>query len=83
MTPATSISVEHLFSIGRLLLPYVRNRMRSQTTRSLLCLRSWIEEGLVRRTDSKAAAQLPEIDDEETDYEMEEGWDYIELDEAD
>lgn len=57
--------------------------MRTQTTRSLLCLRSWIEEGMVMRTDAKAAAQLPKVEGDDSDYEMEEGWDTIELDDED
>ncbi|KIK17898.1 hypothetical protein PISMIDRAFT_80385, partial [Pisolithus microcarpus 441] len=36
--PATSIDVERLFSKGRVFLPYLRNRMSSQTTHALMCL---------------------------------------------
>lgn len=72
--------VEHTFSIGRLLLPYIRNRMRGQSTRALLCLNNWTKAGMVKQTDAKKAAQMSDIEDDESDYEMDDGWDNIDLD---
>jgi hypothetical protein len=45
--PATSTGVERMFSRGRLLLPYVRNRLSAQSTRALLCLGYWSKAGFV------------------------------------
>jgi hypothetical protein len=45
--PATSTEVERVFSRGRLLLPYVRNRLSAQSTRALLCLGYWSKAGFV------------------------------------
>lgn len=69
--------MERVFSRGRLLLTHVRSRLSAQTTRSLLCLGSWSLTGLIKDRDVKAAAVLPDIDGEDSDYEMEEGWDTI------
>ncbi len=79
---ATAVAVEHTFSLGRLLLPYVRNRMRGQTTRALLCLRSWSEARFVKQMDAKKVAQMDDLEGDETDFEMEEGWDCIDDDDA-
>lgn len=76
-TAATSVSVERVFSIGRLLLSHVRSRMSGQTTRALLCLKSWSEAGMVHPSDAKKVARLSEVEGDDTDYEMEEGWDRI------
>lgn len=78
---ATAVAVEHTFSLGRLLLPYVRNRMRGQTSRALLCLKSWSEAGFVRQTDAKKVAQMEDLDDDQSDFEMEAGWDELDNDE--
>jgi hypothetical protein len=45
--PATSTEVEQLFSRGRLLLPYVHNRLSAHSTRALLCLGYWSKAGFV------------------------------------
>lgn len=74
---ATSVDVERIFSRGRLLLSHVRSRLSAQSTRAILCLGSWSLLGLVKDDDVKAAAALPEIEGDESDYEMEEGWDAI------
>ncbi|OJT15390.1 Zinc finger BED domain-containing protein RICESLEEPER 3 [Trametes pubescens] len=81
--PATSVPVEHLFSIGRLLLPYIRNRMQGQTTRALLCLKSWTQACLVKQTDAKKAAQMSDVEGDGSDVEMDEGWDRIDLEDSD
>ncbi|KIM57251.1 hypothetical protein SCLCIDRAFT_42536, partial [Scleroderma citrinum Foug A] len=39
--PTTSVDVEQLFSKGRVVLPYLRNRLLTQSTRALLCLGQW------------------------------------------
>jgi len=61
----TSIEVEHVFSQGHLLLPYIRNRLSSESTCALLCLGDWCWRGLVKDGDIKPAALLPDITGEE------------------
>ncbi|KAI1786478.1 hypothetical protein LXA43DRAFT_1065050 [Ganoderma leucocontextum] len=53
--------------------------MASQTTRALLCLGAWSKAGYVKSTDLRKAAQLPELDGDASDFEMEEGWDAIDV----
>ena len=77
MPTATSVKVERLFSRGRLLLTHVRSRLSPQTTQAILCLGAWSVLNLVNPNDASAVARLPEIDGDESDYEMEEGWDAI------
>jgi len=77
---ATSVDVERLFSKGWLLLSHVRSRLSAQSTRSVLCLGSWRLLGLVKNGDVAAAAALPEVEGDDSDYEMEEGWDAIQID---
>jgi hypothetical protein len=45
---ATTVDVERVFSMGRLLLPYVRSRLNVQSTHALMCLGSWSLLGLMR-----------------------------------
>ncbi|GLB45148.1 putative hAT family C-terminal dimerisation region [Lyophyllum shimeji] len=63
--PATSTDVERVFSRGRILLSHTRNRLSPQTTRALMCLGGWSLLGLVKDSDVKAAAVLPDIEDEQ------------------
>ena len=74
---ATSTDVERVFSKGRILLSHLRSRLSAQTTRALLCLGSWSICKLVHDHDIKAAAVLPEVEGNDSDYEMEDGWDSI------
>jgi hypothetical protein len=76
---ATSVDVEHLFSRCRLVLSHVRNGLSAQTTRAILCLGSWSLLGLIKDGDIVAAANLPDLEGDESDYEAEEGWDAISL----
>jgi hypothetical protein len=76
---ATSTDVERVFSCGRLLLSHVRSRLSAQTTRALLCLGSWSLLGLVHDNDIRAVTVLPEVNGQDSDYEMEDGWDAIVL----
>ena len=69
------MSVERVFSHGRLVLPYVRNRLSSQSIRALLCLGDWSLQGFVKDGDVNSVAILPDVDGEEP--ELEEGWDKI------
>lgn len=77
MSLATSVDVERVFSRGRLLLTHTRSRLSAQTTCCLLCLGSWSTLGLIKDTDIKASATLPELDGDEIDVEMPAGWDNI------
>jgi hypothetical protein len=55
----------------------VRGSLSAQTTRSVLCLGSWSDHGLIKDDDVKAVVTLPEVEGEGSDYEMEAGWDII------
>jgi hypothetical protein len=77
MKLATSVDVERVFSQGRLLLSHTRSRLSAQSIRCLLCLSSWATLGLIKDTDIKASATLPELDGGESDIEMPTGWDAI------
>jgi hypothetical protein len=66
-----------VFSWGRLILSHVRSRLSAQTTHSILCLRAWSLLGLIKNDDVIAAAQLLELGGEDSDYEMEVGWDTV------
>ena len=45
--PATSTAVERVFSRGRHILPFTRNRLSASTIRAYLCLGSWCSKNLV------------------------------------
>ncbi|KAF5340854.1 hypothetical protein D9758_016602 [Tetrapyrgos nigripes] len=81
---ATSTDVEWHFSRGRLLPPYVRNRLKAQTMWSLMCLGQWSPLGMIHDDDIKAVVLLDKIPleegDEDGDIEMPEGWDRIDSD---
>ncbi|KIL55364.1 hypothetical protein M378DRAFT_47362, partial [Amanita muscaria Koide BX008] len=49
--PATSVNVEHVFSSGRMLISYLRNRLQVETARALLCLGDWIKKGVIKDKD--------------------------------
>jgi hypothetical protein len=74
---ATSVDVERVFSRGRLILSHVRSRLAAQTTRSLLCVGTWSLLRLVKDDDAMVVAQLPDVEGDESDFEMEVGWDAI------
>jgi len=74
---ATSVSVERVFSQGRLVLPYIHNRLSSESTRALLCLSDWSLRGFMLNHDVTSAAVLPDVDGEEP--ELKEGWDRINI----
>lgn len=74
---ATSVAVERVFSTGRLLLPHVRNRLKGESARALLCLGSWSRAGLVHPSDARKAAVLEDLEGEDSDVDLGEGWDKI------
>ena len=65
-----------MFSQGRLVLPHVRNRLTSQTTRAVMAIGAWSELGLVKNADIKSVlgneVQGPED-------ELPAGWDAIQV----
>jgi len=71
----TSVDVERVFSQGCLLLPYVRNRLSSESTCALLCLGNWSRRGFVKDGNIKAAAILPDVIGPEP--RLVSGWDNI------
>ena len=72
---ATSVDVERVFSKGRLVLSHIRNRLTVASTRALMCLGAWSKLGLVRDADLLAAATLPDVMEDEDEFNI--GWDYI------
>ena len=54
--------------------------MAAQTTRALLCLGAWSKAGYVKTSDLRKTAQLPELDGDAYDFEMDDGWDAIDVD---
>ena len=53
--------------------------MASQTTHALLYLRAWSKAGYVKMMDLQKTAQLPELDGDTSDIEMEDGWDTVDV----
>ena len=72
---ATSVNVERVFSKGWLVLSHIRNRLTVASTRVLMCLGVWSKLGLVCDADLLAAAALPEVKEDEDEFNI--GWDYI------
>ena len=72
------MDVERVFSRGRLILPYVRNRLSAQSTRAQLCVGNWSLRGYIHDSDVLAASLLPDVHGDEEE-EFEEGWDRIVL----
>jgi hypothetical protein len=62
---ASSFTVEQVISKGRLLISHVRNRLSAQSTRALLCLGYWSKMGFIKSDDLKAAASLPDANNDE------------------
>ncbi|KAJ7483739.1 hypothetical protein B0H11DRAFT_1640260, partial [Mycena galericulata] len=48
---ATSTSVERLFSMGRHLLHFTRNRLSAESIRAYLCLGDWGRRNLIDMND--------------------------------
>ena len=61
-TVATSVDVEHLFSKGHIILPYLHNRLSLQSICALMCLRQWCKLGLVK-DDNICKATCDEVED--------------------
>ncbi|KIM51048.1 hypothetical protein SCLCIDRAFT_52613, partial [Scleroderma citrinum Foug A] len=74
--PATSVDVEQLFSKGRVVLPYLRNCLLSQSTRALLCLRQWSKLGLVKDEDLRQVI-CEDLEGDKSKVELPDGWDKI------
>jgi hypothetical protein len=55
--PATSTAVERVFSQGRQLLSFTRNRLHVSSIRTFLCLGSWGRDDLVFMEDILAAVR--------------------------
>src|SRR6267154_4146426 len=61
----TSVDVECVFSQGCLLLPYICNCLSSESTCALLCLGDWCQRSLVKDSNIKPTALLPDVAGEE------------------
>ena len=73
-TTGSSIGVEHIFSQGRLVLPYVCNRLTSESMHTLMCLGDWSACGLVKDCNIKSVAVLPDVL-EVQEPAFQQGWD--------
>ena len=69
------MDVKRIFSRGQLLLSHIRNRLSAQSTRALLCLRSWRKLGLIKDNNVMAVAVLADVDGDEDEFD--DGWDAI------
>ena len=69
------MDVEWIFSHGQLLLSHIWNLLSAQSTRALLCLRSWSKQGLIKDNDVMAVAVLADVDGDEEEFD--DGWDSI------
>jgi len=69
---ATSTAVERVFSQGRQLLSFTRNRLSASSIRAFLCLGSWGRNDLVFREDLLAAVRenSKRKRDDESDVEV-------------
>ncbi len=65
--------MERVFSQGRLVLPYMRNRLTSESTCALVCLGDWSTCGLVKDCDIKTVVILLDILGEQ-EPEFQWGW---------
>jgi len=72
---ATTVDIEHVFSRGRLVLPYVRSCLAVQSTSASLCVGLWSSQGLVKDSDIRVALRADEIEVEEDNLTV--GWDDI------
>ena len=71
---ATSTDVERVFSKGCLVLSHICNRLTIASMRVLTCLGAWRKLDVVRDSDIKFVAMLPDITEEK---ELGEGWDDV------
>ena len=55
--PATSTAVERVFSQGRHLLSFTRNRLSAASIRAYMCLGSWCRQDLVLMEDLVSAVK--------------------------
>ncbi len=72
------MDVERVFSVGRRALTHVRSRLSAQTTRALLCVGAWSRLDLVQKAGLRVLSGLADVQNDDDDYEMEDGWDRIE-----
>jgi hypothetical protein len=72
--PAMSVSVERIFSRGRILLQHLQNRLSTQSVCALLCVGDWLKEGILTKEDiQKILDQTPEVVSDE-ECELPEDW---------
>ena len=72
---AALVSVEQVFSKGRLLLSHIHNRLSAQSTCALLCLGAWSKLSYVDLDDLNMAAPLPDVGPEE--MWLDDEWDVL------
>ena len=68
------VNVEHVFSHGCLVLPYVHGCLAVQSTRASLCVGLWSLQGFVKQVDLRAVLDAREVEEED---ELPMDWDAI------
>ncbi|KIM63540.1 hypothetical protein SCLCIDRAFT_117150, partial [Scleroderma citrinum Foug A] len=76
--PVVVASTERLFSKGCVVLPYLHNRLLSQSTCALLCLRQWSKLSLVKDEDLHQVI-FEDLEGDESEVELPDGWDKIHI----
>lgn len=62
---ASSVAVERSFSRGRILISHLRNRLRANTIRALMCLGDWCRQNLVSLSELADWLSRPHDNDED------------------
>lgn len=71
------MDVERIFSQGRVILSYLRNRLSVQTVRALICVNEWTKAGIITEKHIHDCIWgLKDIDEDDESY-VAEGWDTI------
>ena len=71
---ATTVDIEHVFSCGHLVLPYVHSRLAVQSTHASLYVELWSSQGLVKDGDVRVSLGLDNVGEED---EFPVDWDAI------
>jgi hypothetical protein len=73
----STVDVERVFSCGCIILSYLRNRLKVQTVRSILCVGEWSRAGLLKDKDMQGWLKGLKDTDEEDERDVAGGWDAI------
>ena len=71
------MDIERIFSCGRIILSYLRNRLGVQTVHALICVDELIKVGLIKEKHIHDWIRgLKDIEEDDESY-VDEGWDNI------